>query len=159
MTISRILLWKAVVFEVGVHGLQAHPKMFWFAENLGKSPENPGKNGTQRCLTSKNGAQGLHKNTWIPFSGGYTKKRFSWFCGRKFVGKSCTKTFWASLGKFGKNPSHPKNLPVPTPMIKRHLRPRCPSFERAEREIPSPRLHSLASLCMLFYTHSLYSLL
>jgi len=29
---------------------------------LGKIPENLGKNGTQRCLTSKNGAQGLQKN-------------------------------------------------------------------------------------------------
>jgi len=25
--------------------------------------ENPGKNGAQRCLISKNDAQGLHKNT------------------------------------------------------------------------------------------------
>jgi len=48
---------------VGVKGLQAHLQKFWFAENLGKSPENPGKNSAQRCLTSKNGAQNLHKNT------------------------------------------------------------------------------------------------
>ena len=83
------------------------------------------------------------------------KKRSSWSCGRKFVGKSCTKTFRAILGKFGKNPSHPKNLPAPTPMMKRHHRPRCPSFERAVGEMPSPCLHSPASLCILFYTHSL----
>jgi len=71
---------------VGVQGLQAHPQTFWYVENpgkilenlgkifenLGKIPENPnklpkclgripenlGKNGAQRCLTSKNGAQG-----------------------------------------------------------------------------------------------------
>ena len=42
-----MLLWKAVVLEVGV---QAHPQKVWFDENLGKSPENSGKNGTQRCL-------------------------------------------------------------------------------------------------------------
>ena len=47
-----ILLRKAVLLEMGVKGLQAHPKKFWFPENLGKSPENPGKNGAQRCLTS-----------------------------------------------------------------------------------------------------------
>jgi len=31
--------------------------------NPGKIPENPGKNVPQRCLTSKNGAQRLQKNT------------------------------------------------------------------------------------------------
>jgi len=29
---------------------------------LGEIPENLSKNGAQRCLTSKNGAQGLQKN-------------------------------------------------------------------------------------------------
>jgi len=43
-----ILLWKAVVLEMGV---KEHPQKFWFAENLGKILENPGKNGTKRCLT------------------------------------------------------------------------------------------------------------
>ena len=46
-----ILLWKVVVLEVGVQMVQAHLKKFWFAENLDKTSENPGKNGTQRCLT------------------------------------------------------------------------------------------------------------
>jgi len=59
---------------------------------LGKIPENLGKNGTQRCLTSKNGAQGLQKNKWRQFFGGHTTKT---------VGKSCTTTFCASLRKFG----------------------------------------------------------
>jgi len=48
---------------VGVQWVQAHPQKFWFAENMGKRPENPGKNGAQSCLTSKIGAQGLQKNT------------------------------------------------------------------------------------------------
>jgi len=30
-------------------------------KDLGKSPENPGKNGAQRCLTSNSGTQGLQK--------------------------------------------------------------------------------------------------
>ena len=92
-------------------GVQAHPQKFLFVEypgkipeNLGKIPENPnkipkylgkipenlGKNGAHRCLPSKKGAQGLQKNK--PFFGGHTTKT---------VGKRCTTTFWASLGKFG----------------------------------------------------------
>jgi len=47
-----------VLLEVGVHGCKRTPKSF----DLLKIPENPGKNGAQRCLTSKNGAQGLQEN-------------------------------------------------------------------------------------------------
>ena len=68
-------------------------------ENLGKIPENLGKNGAQHCLTSKNGAQGLQKNKWRPFV---------WRSHHKNGQKSCTTTFWASLGKFGqKSFAHP----------------------------------------------------
>jgi len=95
-----------------VQGMQAHPQTFLFvenpariSENVGKIPENPnkipkyldkipenlGENGARRCLTSRNGAQGLQKNKWRPFFGCHTKKT---------VGKSCTTTFWASLGNF-----------------------------------------------------------
>jgi len=95
-----------VVQEAGVRRVQAHPQKFWFVENqgkipenlnkipkyLGKIPENLGKNGTQRCLTSKTVAQGLQINKRKPFFGGHATKT---------VGKSCTTTFWASLGKFG----------------------------------------------------------
>jgi len=41
-------------------GCKRIPKSFDL-KNLGQSPENPGKNGAQRCLTSKSGAQGLPK--------------------------------------------------------------------------------------------------
>jgi len=61
-----ILLWKAVALEMGEQGVQAHTQKFWFAEKLGNIPENPGKNGAQRCITSKNCAHGLQKNTWRP---------------------------------------------------------------------------------------------
>jgi len=157
MKLPMILLWKAVVFEVGVQGLQAHPQKFWVTENLGKNPENPCKNSAQRCLTSRNGAEGLHKNTWRPFFGGYTKKRSSHdLCGRKFVGKSCTKNFSDKFGEIRAESFAPKNLPAPTPMMKRHLRPHCSFFERAEGEMPSP---FPAALCILFHTYSRYSLL
>jgi len=64
--------------------MQTHPQKVWFVKKLGKIPEkfgktsenmgkipenlglnpwNPGKNVAQHCLTSKNGAQRLQKNT------------------------------------------------------------------------------------------------
>jgi len=33
--------------------VQGHPQKFWFVESLGKTSENPGKYGAQRCLTLK----------------------------------------------------------------------------------------------------------
>ena len=48
-----------------------------------------------------------------------------------------------------------QNLPAPTPIMKRHLCSRCPSFERAVWKMPSSCLHSPAFLCILFYVHSL----
>ena len=51
------------VVEVGMKGVQVHRQNFWFVGNPGKIPENqgkisesPGKDGAQRCLTSKNDA-------------------------------------------------------------------------------------------------------
>jgi len=70
-------------------------------ESLGKISENPVKYNAQRCLTWKNGAQSLQANTWSSFFGGHTKKGLHDLCGSKFVGKSRTKTFRTSLGKFG----------------------------------------------------------
>ena len=100
-----LLLWKAVVLEMAVQGLQAHPQKFWFAENRGR-----------------NGAQGLHKITWRPFSGGYTKKRSSWSLWEKI----CRQKLHKKL--FGQNPSHPKIClllrlwwkapPPPLPLLK-----------------------------------------
>ena len=159
MKLPMILLWKQWCWRWGA-GVASAPPKFWFAENLGKSPENPDKIGAQRRLTSNDGAQGLHKNTWKPFSGGYQKRGVHDLVEVNLLAKVSQKTFRASVRKFGQNSSHPKNLPTPAPMMKRHLRPRCPSFERTEGEmLPSLWLHSPASLCLLFYTHSLYSLL
>jgi len=42
------------------------------SENSGGIPENLGKNGTQRCLPSKNGAQRLQKRPFLEV----TPKRF-----------------------------------------------------------------------------------
>jgi len=82
----------------GGTGVANAPQKFWFPENLGKSPENPGKNSAQRCLTLRNGAKGLHKNTWKRFCGGYTKKRSLWSLWEKIYRQKLHKKF---LGKFG----------------------------------------------------------
>jgi len=116
------LLWKAVVLGVG---MQSHPKKLWFAENLRKIPENPGKND----------AQDLQIYTWTPFLE-VTPKRGLDISGRKSVGKSCIKTFLGIWGNLGKNPSHPKNLPALTPMMKRHLHPRCPLLKGQRDKCP-----------------------
>jgi len=78
-------------------GVQAHPQKFWFVEN-------PGKNGAQRFLILKNCAQRLQKNTSRPFllSEVIPKKGLHDLRRRQFVGKTRTKTFWASLRKFGR---------------------------------------------------------
>jgi len=64
----------------------------------------------------------------------HQKEVFMIFVEENLKAKVIQKTFRASLGKSGQNPSHPKNLPVPTPVMKRHLRLRCPYFGRAEGE-------------------------
>ena len=50
----------------------------------------------------------------------------------------------------------PLNPALPIVLLcERHLHPHCPPFERAEGTVPPPCLHLPASLCILFYTHSL----
>ena len=107
-----------------------------------------------KVLTSKNGAQGLQKNTWRTFLKATPKKGLKWslwekLCRQKFH----KKTFRGSLGKFGKNLSRPQQaFACSYTMIKRHLHPNCPPFERKERELLPPCLHSPASLFILFCT-------
>jgi len=99
-----------------VQGVQAHHQKFWFVENLGKIlkclgkiPENLGRNGSHRCLTSKNGTQHLQKNKWRPFWR-WHQKGLNNLCGRKFLGKSHATTFRASLGKFGQKSFAPSKF-------------------------------------------------
>jgi len=71
-----------------------------WANNL--SRENHWKSRQKSCPTLfvfKNGAQHLQKNKWRSFFGSHTKNGLHDLCGRKFVGKSCTKTFRANLGE------------------------------------------------------------
>jgi len=92
-----ILLWEAVVLELGVHGLQTQTQKVWFAENLSKNLDNPCKNGAQHCLLQKV-ARKVCIKTHEDLSLEVTSKRgFHDLCGRKFLGKSCAINF---SGKF-----------------------------------------------------------
>ena len=159
--INHEITYDAVMKSSDVGGggrkMQAHTLKFWFSENLGNILDNPRKHGAQRCLTSKNRAQGLQKKIWKPFLEA-TPKKVVWFLWRKFVGKSCTKHFSAKFGEIrAKILRNFKNVPDPKLMMKRHLRPRCSSFERTGGWMPPPCLHLPSSLCILFHTHSVYS--
>ena len=90
------LLWKAVVLQVGV---QAHPQKFWFAENLRKIPENPGKKWRSRFAEK-------HMKT---FFGGYNKKR-SWYFWEKICRQKLHKNLSGNLGKFGQKPFAPQKF-------------------------------------------------
>jgi len=89
-------------------GCKRIPKKFWFVEYPSKIAEKLDKNGGLCCLISKNDTQHLQKNTWKPFFGCHTKKRFSWslIFVEKFCEESPTK-LWENLGK---NPSHPQKF-------------------------------------------------
>jgi len=100
-----MLLWKAVVLEMGV---KAHSQTFWFAENLGKIPENPGKNGTKRCLTSKTEPKVCRKTHEDRFWRSHQKKVLMIFAGETLQVKVAQITFRASLGTCGQKIAPPK---------------------------------------------------
>ena len=160
MKLPATLLWKSVVLEVGVQRLQAHPKLFWFAENLGKSPENPGRKGSNvvwlQKMATKVCIKTHHEDLFLEIT---PKRGLHDFGGRKFVGKRCTKNFSGMFGeiwaksfasqKFACSYTYDEKAP-PRPL---HL------FWQSRGGNAFACLHSPASLCILFYTHSLYSLL
>jgi len=81
-----ILLWKAVVLEMGAQRLKAYTQKFWFAEYL-------------------------HKNTWRPLFGGYTKKMFWWSLWERICRQKLHKNLFGRVWEnSGKNPSPPKKF-------------------------------------------------
>jgi len=98
--------------------MKAHPQSFdcWKSgQNPWKCGQHPRKSGQNPwksekipkhlCkiteIQGKNGAQCLQKNKWRPYF---------WRSYQKLVGKSCTKTLWASFRKFGKKSFAPPNI-------------------------------------------------
>ena len=80
------------------------------------------------------------------------------FVEENLLAKVAQKTFRASLGKFGQNPLHPKNLPAPISMMKSHLHPRCPYFERSGGKDPRHasilrRVYAYYFTCTLFISY------
>jgi len=138
--------------------MQAHPQKVWFVPNLGKIPENPGENGTQRCLISKNGAQGLQKPHEDLFWRSHQKKAFMIFVGEQLQVKVAQITFRASLGKCGQKIAPPKMCLLLHLWWKGNSAPRCPPFWKNRGGNAPLCLHFPASVCILFCTRSLYSL-
>ena len=115
MKLPMILLWKVVVSEVEVRGVQVHPKSF----DLLKSWENLRKSEYKWRPAL------FHFKKWHPrfavkhmktFFGGHTKKRSSWSLWEEICRQNCTKTFRANLGKFWQ-----KSFAFPTNCLFLHL--------------------------------------
>jgi len=136
MKLPMVLLWKAVVLDMGVQGLQAHPQKFWFAENLGKSPESPGENGAQRCLTSKMAPKAYIKTHEDLFLVVTPKRGLHDLCGRKFVGKSCTKNFSGKFVEIREKSFAPQKFSCSYTMMKRHLCPVLPLLKGQRDNCP-----------------------
>ena len=107
-------LWGSMVSR-GVQGVKAHPQKLWFVENPGKIPENLSKipehpkiprpnpwNSGQKCRPTL-----LDFKQWHPV---FAEKQVETIFWRKTVGKSCTTTFWASVGEFGQNSFAPTKV-------------------------------------------------
>ena len=130
-------------------GASAPPKVFDL---------NMGKNAAQSCLTSKNGTQ----KSWT-FLEVAPKKGLNDLCGTNFVSK--TLNFPGKFGKVGKMFRAPKNLPAPSPMLKRHLHTHCSPFERTGENAPvmppfsgvPAILHALYLLVVVGCNVSLYN--
>ena len=125
-------------------GVQMHPKSVDFSKiwakslkiraksmKSGKIPKNPGKiheilgkiletrwkNGAQRCLIFKNGAQRLQKNRLRPLLEVIPTERSPWSLWEKICREKLHKNFSGKFGEFrSKMLRTPKNLPAPTPM-------------------------------------------
>jgi len=74
-------------------------------------------------------------------------------CGRKFISKSRTKNFSGKFGEIREESFAPKNLSAPTPMMKRHLRPRCPSLKGQRGKCP----RRSRRLCAYYFTRTLFT--
>jgi len=109
---AKAKLKTTCLVDSGVVGGDASaPQNSFDLSSLGKTPENLDKFPEDLRNSLKIRAKSLQIQTKMApnlcrkskkylFFGGHTKKRLRDVCGRKFVGKSCTKTFRESLRKF-----------------------------------------------------------
>jgi len=97
-----ILLWKAVVLEVGMQGLQAQPQKFWLAKNLGKALKIRVKISLKIVCLQKMAPKvciNTHEDLFWTL---HQKEVFMIFVGKNLEAKIAQKkqTYRASLGKF-----------------------------------------------------------
>jgi len=116
MKLPMILLWNAVVLEVGVRGCKHTPKSFDLLKIWVKSLKIRVYMAPS-VLRLQKMAPRVCRKTHEDFTLEVTpKKELHDLCGRKFVGKIAQKTFRASLGKFGQ-----KSFAVPKICLLLHL--------------------------------------
>jgi len=84
----------------------------------------------------------------IPKSGLYD------LCGRKFVGKSCTKNFSGNFEEIRSNPSHPKICLLLHLWLKRTSAPVAPLSKGKRRKCPR-HAYILRHPCAYYSTHTL----
>jgi len=85
----------------------------------------------------------------------HQKEFFMIFVGENVKAKVAQKLFGQVWGNSCKI-LHPRNLPASTPVMKSHLRPRCPSYERAEGERPR-HASSIRRVCAYYATRTLFT--
>ena len=153
-----ILLWKAVVLEVGVKGLQAHAQNVWFAKNLIRSPENRVKMAPNVVWLQKM-VPNVCMKTHETYFGSYTKKRSSWSLWGKMYWQKLHKIFSVKFGEIRAKFCTPEIGLLLHLWWKVTSAPVAPHLKGQRGKGPPPCLHSPARLCILLHTHSLYSLL
>jgi len=95
-----------------------------------------------------------HMKTFI---GGYTKNRSSWSLWEKICRQKLHKKLFGQIWRTSGKILRTSKFACSYTYDKKAPRLCCPSFERAEEEMPSPCLHSRSSLCVVFYTYSLFT--
>ena len=142
-----ILLWKAVVLEVGWRGCKRTPNSFDLLKIWVKALKIRVKMAPNVVWLQKMAPNVCIKTHETLFWRLHQKEVFMIFVGENLWAKVAQKLFGQNLGNSGEI-LHPRNLPASAPMMKSHLRPRRPSFERTEGERTPPCLHSPARLCI-----------
>jgi len=151
MKLPMILLWKAVLLEVVVQGVQALPKssdLLKILVQMAPSVAWLQKMAPKVCKKT-------HEDLFCRW---HREKFFIIFLGENLLAKVAQKRFRASLGKYGqKNPSHPPKFACSC-TYEKEPPPRCPPSERTEGKC-TRHAYILRRPCACYSTRTLYSLL